>query len=138
MKINRQNSPLFNQGKAKWDAFVSHYSGGYDFSNSVYAGMNQKVTYLCPTHGEMQSDAKNMINGAICNRCAMEARVGKNRFTKKKMLEKFAQAHGARYDYSLCEYKSQQISVAIICQKHGVFEQKPEYHWKGSGCPQCK
>lgn len=137
MKINKQNSPLFNQGKAKWDAFVSSYSGAYDFSNSVYAGMNQKVTYLCPTHGEMQSDAKNMINGATCNKCAMEARVGKNRFTKKKMLEKFIQAHGATYDYSLCEYRGQQTSVAIICQKHGVFEQKPEYHWKGSGCPQC-
>ena len=137
MKINKQNSPLFNQGKDKWDTFASKYVGAYDFSKSVYAGMNQKITYVCPIHGEMQSDAKNMINGALCNKCAMEARAGKNRFTKKKMLDKFIQIHGVTYDYSLCEYKGQQTPVAIICQKHGAFEQKPEYHWKGSGCPQC-
>lgn len=137
MKINKQNSPLFNQGKTKWNAFVSNYSGVYDFSKSVYAGMNQKITYECPVHGEMQSDAKNMMNGATCNKCAIAARAGKNRLTKKKMLEKFIQVHGATYDYSLCEYKGQQTAVSIICKKHGVFKQKPEYHWGGSGCPQC-
>lgn len=43
MAINRKNSPLFAVGEAKWDAFVSSYVGPYDFSSSVYAGMNQKV-----------------------------------------------------------------------------------------------
>lgn len=137
MKINKQNSPLFNQGKAKWEAFVATYNGPYDFSNSVYAGMNQKVAFLCPTHGAVTSDAKNMINGASCNKCALEARVGRNRLTKKKMLAKFFEKHGKLYDYSLCEYKGQETPVAIKCSTHGVFMQRPEDHWRGSGCPQC-
>ena len=137
MKINKQNSPLFNQGKIKWEAYVSAYTGLYDFSASVYAGMNQKVTFICPSHGAVTSDAKNMINGATCNKCALEARVGRNRLTKKKMLAKFYEKHGGLYDYSLCEYKGQETPVAIRCLTHGVFMQRPEDHWRGSGCPQC-
>ena len=135
--INKMNSPLFSSGLAKWNLFVQNYSGDYDFSKSIYAGMNRKVGFVCPKHGPMQMDAKNLINGKICQKCAIEARAGKNRFTRKQMLAKFKATHGDRYDYSLAEYNGQQNSVEIICKTHGKFLQKPEYHWTGSGCPEC-
>lgn len=137
MDINRRNSPLFAAGKAKWDAFVADYCGPYDFSRSVYAGMNRKITFRCPRHGEMQSDAKNMMRGAECYKCMVEARRGKTRITQKKMLARFAEAHGGRYDYSSAVYAGQQRPVEIRCPSHGAFWQKPEYHWSGAGCPQC-
>lgn len=34
-------------------------------------------------------------------------------------------------------YKKYQEKVKIICKKHGVFEQRPENHIKGDGCPEC-
>jgi hypothetical protein len=135
--INKMNSPLFFAGLSKWEAFVSSYTGAYDFKKSVYAGMNKKVTFVCPAHGVMQMDAKNIMRGALCIKCAVEARSGKTRFTRKQMLAKFKDAHNDRYDYSLTEYKGQQTPVIIVCKSHGEFLQKPEYHWSGSGCPTC-
>jgi hypothetical protein len=137
MTINPRNSPLFSVGKQRWDAFVAGYTGPYDLSGSVYAGMNQKVAFVCPTHGSVQMDAKNLMAGRICAKCAFDQRAGKPRFTQAKMLDKFTKAHGSRYDYSEAMYKGQQSPVKIGCAKHGFFEQKPEYHWTGSGCPQC-
>lgn len=135
--INARNSPLFALGKHKWDQFVASYVGPYDFSISVYAGMNRKVHFVCPSHGAQKSDAKNLIAGKRCPQCAYAARAGKLRLTHNKMIERFIFVHGAAYDYSRVKYKGQQIAVEIVCQKHGAFMQKPEYHWNGSGCPVC-
>ena len=133
MKINARNCPDFAQ--AKWDAFVATYKGPYDFSESVYAGMNRKVTFKCPEHGYVTSDAKNLMNGKKCFKCAVAAR--KPRITQDKALSKFNKAHSDRYDYSLVVYKTQNVPVKIICAKHGAFMQQPEFHWNGAGCPQC-
>lgn len=137
MTINRKNSPLFAQGQAKWDAFVASYTGRYDFSKSVYAGMNQKVWFLCPTHGRVSSDAKNLLNGKECLQCSIKTRAGKQRMTQKQMLARFTTAHGAKYDYSRAHYKGQEVAVEILCSRHGAFFQQPSFHWAGSGCPQC-
>lgn len=45
--------------------------------------------------------------------------------------------HGDRYDYSEVSYVKSILKVNIICKKHGVFEQKPHNHLKGSNCPDC-
>ena len=137
MKINRKNSPLFVQGRAKWDAFVTSYTGPYDFSKSVYAGMNQKVWFICPDHGVVSSDAKNLIAGKQCQKCSIQTRAGKKRMTQKQMLSRFEAAHGERYDYSRAQYKGQNVAVEIICNRHDAFFQQPEFHWANSGCPQC-
>jgi hypothetical protein len=137
MKINRQNSPLFTVGQAKWNTFVQTYSGPYDFSDSVYAGMNQKVRFRCPTHGEVTSDAKNLMSGKQCNACGIAARAGGRRMTQKQMLAKFAATHGGTYNYDRAVYTGQTVAVSILCSRHGEFLQKPEFHWGGAGCPTC-
>jgi hypothetical protein len=137
MIINRRNSPLFAEGKARWDKFVTEYKGPYDFSSSVYVGMNRKVSFQCPVHGLMQSDAKVMVRGAKCQKCVFEDRRGKRRITQGQMLERFIKAHGQQYDYSQAVYSTQQVPVHIICPDHGAFFQCPEWHWAGSKCPGC-
>lgn len=136
MTINRRNSPLFHEAKAKWDAFVAAYKGPYDLSHAVYAGQNQKVAFVCPVHGLQHMDAKNMQAGKKCYLCSLAERT-RPRMTQRKVLERFVEAHGNTYDYSAVEYKGQQTPVAIGCSLHGTFWQKPEYHWTGSGCPTC-
>ena len=137
MQINRKNNPLFAQGKAKWDAFVAAYQGPYDFSSSVYAGMNQKLTYRCPEHGETSSDAKNLLNGRSCLKCAIATRGGKKRMTQKKVIARFKEVHGSTYDYSKVQYYGQKVPLTITCPKHGDFFQVAEYHWNGAGCTKC-
>lgn len=42
-----------------------------------------------------------------------------------------------KYDYSLVNYVGQKEKVKIICKEHGIFEQSPDSHKKGHGCPKC-
>jgi len=137
MKINAKNSPLFDIGKAKWEVFAAGYTGPYNLAPAVYIGMNRKINFVCKKHGMMQMDAKNMMNGKSCQACAFEARKGKLRFTTKKAVGRFLETHGDKYDYSRVKYEGQQVPVTVVCKTHGAFLQKPEFHWSGSGCPQC-
>jgi len=137
MAINARNSPLFAVGQSKWLAFVTGYTGPYGLSGSVYAGMNRKVSFVCPTHGLQTMDAKVLMRGALCLLCAKAARVGKPRVTQKQVLERFATVHGDRFGYAYVRYRGAQKPVRIHCAKHGFFEQIAESHWSGSECPTC-
>jgi hypothetical protein len=46
--------------------------------------------------------------------------------------------HGNTYDYSLINYNGAHSKVKIICKNHGIFEQSPNGHLSGAGCPICK
>ena len=59
---------------------------------------------------------------------------------KKTTLEfiiKAKETHGDKYDYHLVTYETNKAKVRIVCPKHGVFEQTPNSHLNGSGCPCC-
>ena len=53
------------------------------------------------------------------------------------VLKDFKRVHGNTYDYSLVQYKGMNINIDIICNKHGVFHQRPGNHLQGKGCPYC-
>jgi hypothetical protein len=61
----------------------------------------------------------------------------RNFLTTEKVVEQFLDKHGKTYGYELVEYVSNQIKVKIVCRQHGIFEQTPDHHKKGSGCPKC-
>jgi len=137
MIINRQNSPAFEKAKKRWEEFVNEYTGPFDLSRSVYRGMNHPTEFKCPTHGWHMMAAKYIMEGRGCVHCYREGLSRKPRLTLKKVLSRFKGAHGGRYDYSRVQYGGQQSPVEIVCEKHGSFFQKPEYHWSGAGCPKC-
>lgn len=57
---------------------------------------------------------------------------------KENFINKSNNLHNNKYDYSLVEYKNARIKVKILCPIHGVFEQCPDTHSRGRGCPKCK
>lgn len=57
--------------------------------------------------------------------------------TNEEFIKEATLIHSDRYDYSLIDYKSNKINVKIICKKHGIFEQTPKSHLRGSGCIKC-
>jgi hypothetical protein len=61
--------------------------------------------------------------------------------TKRKTTEEFIsesiEIHSIKYDYSLVNYINNKTKIKIICPTHGGFEQSPQHHIKGSGCPVC-
>lgn len=60
---------------------------------------------------------------------------------KRKTLQQFIQdaqkVHGEKYDYSLVQYKGDNLRIIIICPKHGHFLQTANTHLQGSGCTKC-
>lgn len=59
------------------------------------------------------------------------------RQTKEGFIEKAQRIHNGKYDYSLVEYNGSTQKVKIQCAYHGVFEQTPNTHLGGHGCPKC-
>lgn len=59
------------------------------------------------------------------------------RLTVEQFVERSIVLHGNVYDYSRVEYRTTHYPVKIVCPIHGEFEQLPESHLKGCGCPRC-
>lgn len=54
-----------------------------------------------------------------------------------EFIVKSRNKHGVRYDYNLVDYVDSKTKVKIICDIHGVFEQKANNHLNGLGCYKC-
>lgn len=54
-----------------------------------------------------------------------------------EFVDKAIKIHGNKYDYSLVDYKHNKAKVKITCRIHGEFEQTPNNHLNGQGCPLC-
>lgn len=55
----------------------------------------------------------------------------------QEWIETARLVHGYGYIYHLVRYRRDQTKVAIICRMHGMFEQRPNSHLRGHGCPKC-
>ena len=104
----------------------------YDYSKVEYVNKNTKVKIICPIHGEFFQTPNNHLQGHGCHKC-----VGCKQLTKEEFIQKAREAHGYKYDYSKVEYINAHTKVKIICPIHGEFEQEPNSHLEGKGCPNC-
>ncbi|MGI0077088.1 MAG: hypothetical protein ACREAU_06755 [Nitrosopumilaceae archaeon] len=59
------------------------------------------------------------------------------KLTQAQFITRSGCTHNHKYDYTLSVYTRGNIKVKIICPSHGVFEQTPEGHLRGQGCPSC-
>lgn len=55
----------------------------------------------------------------------------------QEFIEKAKAVHGDKYDYSPVVYTTAMSKVSIRCREHGDFQQTPNSHLHGSGCPKC-
>lgn len=105
----------------------------YDYSKVFYIDAHIKVIIVCSDHGDFEQDPHSHARGSGCPKC-----VGTKRKTTEEFMEDARKVHGDKYDYSKVVYINNCTKVIIGCPVHGDFEQKPEYHYSGSGCPICK
>ena len=57
--------------------------------------------------------------------------------TTKEFITKAKLIHGNKFDYSNVHYIKAIRYVKIICKIHGEFNQTPNQHLCGAGCPKC-
>ena len=116
-------------------AILVHGEKKYDYSKVDYKQSKIKVIIICPIHGEFEQTPDHHLSGQGCPKCkADEKRSSTEQFVQRSIL-----VHGEKkYDYSKVDYKQSKIKVIIICPIHGEFEQTPDHHLSGKGCPFCK
>jgi desulfoferrodoxin (superoxide reductase-like protein) len=113
------------------EAKVVH-SDKYDYSLVNYTNCETKVIIICNTHGEFKQIPRSHLKGYGCIKCG-----GKYNYNTAEWIIEAKGVHSDRYDYSLVDYKTNNIKVIIICNTHGEFKQIPRSHLSGVGCSKC-
>jgi len=112
----------------------------YTYEKVNYINSITAVKIYCKKCEEyFEKKPMNFINSKQgCPRCGIKERNKKNTYTTEQFIEKAKQIHGDKYDYSLVDYKYNDIEVKIKCIKHNYwFEQTPFSHLQGYGCSIC-
>lgn len=114
----------------------------YDYSKVVYTTNKNKVIIICNQHGEFIQTASHHLSGSICPTCA-KIKVAKqlllqNRSNIFEFTAKAFMIHGNKYTYEKAKYVNSKTKITITCPIHGDFEQTPNDHLDGCGCPICK
>ena len=113
------------------------HSDKYEYDQVDYKNSRTKITIICPEHGIFQQKPNGHLNGRGCPKCAQIEISKKRSSNNDEFIEKAKKVHGDKYDYSQVDYKNAYTKITIICQKHGIFQQKPNGHLNGRGCPKC-
>ena len=119
------------------DRFKKVHGDRYDYSFVEYEQQRKNVIIICRIHGDFQQTPVGHWQGHGCPQCGILKVSNIRRKTKEKFIEEARLVHGDEYDYSLVDYKGDKINVIIICSVHGNFQQFPNNHLVGKGCPKC-
>ena len=109
------------------------HDGFYDYTNSKYEGMREKITFICPLHGEVEQIAGNHSRGHKPSCCSIRGKVEFNTWK-----ERSNEAHDGFYDYSQSEYHGISKKIKLKCPLHGEVEQYADNHSKGHVPSCCK
>lgn len=135
--IKSANSNKSNESIFISKAVVKH-ENKYDYSKVIYNGSKQNVIIICPDHGEFMITPNNHLRGEGCPVCGRAKTKISTKMNTDKFIDKSNLKHGYKYDYSNVKYVDSTTKITIVCLKHGKFEQQPNNHLFGQGCPLCK
>jgi hypothetical protein len=107
------------------------YDNKYNYFLTEYINNKHKIKIICPVHGLFITTPERHLLRVECPICSGDKLDG------DEILKRFINIHGNKYDYSLVNYINYKTKVKIICDKHGIFEQSPNHHISGKGCPKC-
>ena len=103
----------------------------YDLSKAVYNDPKTKMCFICPIHGEFWQGPYQHLSGQGCPKCAGRS------WSQEDAINAFREEQGDFYIYDKVIFKGMKIPVTITCPIHGDFQQTPDKHLQGHGCPKC-
>ena len=109
----------------------------YNYDKTIYIGSGIKVIITCPEHGDFEQTPNGHLRGHGCPKCANQNRAISLVSNTEEFKKKAREVHGDKYNYDKTVYTGSRVKVIITCREHGDFEQTPNGHLGGSGCPQC-
>ena len=113
-----------------------YHHNKYDYSLVNYINSITKIKIICPIHGEFEQIPKGHLKGG-CKLCGIMQIKNKKLKSNNDFITKSIIKHDNKYNYTISDYKGAHNKLKIICPTHGEFEQTPNNHLKGHGCPHC-
>ena len=110
----------------------------YDYKKTKYIKARKELVITCKIHGDFEQVPYVHLASKGCPKCGDEHNRQLFVSSKKEFVKKAKIIHEERYDYSMVTYRNARNKVAIKCKTHGEFEQTPDAHLAGVGCPKCK
>lgn len=113
------------------------HNNKYDYSKINYINNRTKITIICKIHGGFNQLPTNHLKGHGCINCRNDFLSNKFKSSISDFINRSNKIHKSKYNYSDVKYINANINVNIICNKHGIFSQRPIVHLLGSGCSKC-
>jgi Zn ribbon nucleic-acid-binding protein len=110
-----------------------------DYTYTDITSCKEKIEVMCTKHNHIfKKSIQNYLAGCGCPKCSAESYSKKRAKTTLDFIEKAYKTHGKLlYDYSDTVYVNSRLKLDILCKTHGVFNQYPQNHIAGNGCPKC-
>lgn len=109
----------------------------YNYDSVIYVAARKKIKIICPEHGTFTQQADSHLRGYGCPKCKNDMISKKLRLTNEEFIKRANLIHEGKYSYDMIDYINPKTKVKIFCKNHGIFEQTPDSHIRGSGCPMC-
>ena len=116
---------------------IKMHGDKYDYSKVNYINNHTKVSIICNEHGEYEQTPQNHLFGYKCRYCGIETMKTNQKTDIDDFIINANIKHNNKYDYSKINYINARTKIIIICKKHGEYEQTPDSHLRGCGCPFC-
>lgn len=114
-----------------------HFGDTYTYDLASFSGTMRPVRIECPVHGWFSQRAGVHAKGQGCKKCGTARTTSVSTFTFEDFVLKARSVHGATYEYDPASYTKTMRKTRIKCSHHGWFEQSPNKHFSGQGCPLC-
>jgi Zn finger protein HypA/HybF involved in hydrogenase expression len=130
-KTGRYNQETFIEAAAK------KHNNRFSYLKTIYRTSKEKICITCLTHGDFLQKAADHLYGYGCSKCAVEDCHNHQRSNTEDFINKATKLSNNRFTYEKVNYIDSQTKVIISCNIHGDFEQSPNVHLSGVGCPRC-
>ena len=114
------------------------HGNNFNYEKVNYLNSKTKVIIICPFHGEFKQTPNDHIKGSKCRQCSYLKQKEDKKIPTEKIIEKFKEFWGEKYDYSNFIYNRSNAESIIICNEHGDFSTTAYQHLIGLGCKLCK
>lgn len=112
------------KGKLTTEEFITRcnavHKSKYNYTNTVYSGKRQTITYSCPTHGDITQKAQEHMDGHGCRQCAMEARAENCKIPISTWTERL-ETKAPHIDIISYEFLGYHSPAVFQCNRHGMF-----------------
>jgi len=111
---------------------IKKYGNKYDYSLSDNKDNQTKIKIVDTENKKIfEQTPQGHLKG---NQCQI---YWSNKNNTETFIYQSKNIHGDKYDYSISNYVASKENIEIICKTHGTFEQTPNNHLRGAGCPKC-